>query len=218
MEEETTETIEKTTNIVVSRYNKNVDFVYKINNGKNINVMIYDKENPENSLNIPVNKGNEASVYLKYIIDYYDELSDFTFFMHDDEYAWHHTGSIIDRYNDAVMSNKMYYNVNNSSWGKNGIDSNLYADLLKWYETYIEEYIPISEVFNNSDFTYGYLGSAQFLVHKDLIRNSPKEFYIRLYEWIITTELSNYISGRYLEWVWHIFWDIYPTFIKKISI
>ena len=57
------------TNIVVSRYNKNVDFVYKINNGKNINVLIYDKENPNNPLNIPVNKGNEASVYLKYIID-----------------------------------------------------------------------------------------------------------------------------------------------------
>jgi hypothetical protein len=59
------------TNIVVSRYNKNVDFVYKINNGNNINVLIYDKENSNNPLNIPVNKGNEASVYLKYIIDYY---------------------------------------------------------------------------------------------------------------------------------------------------
>lgn len=32
-------------NIVVSRYKKNVDFVYKFNNGENINVMIYDKEN-----------------------------------------------------------------------------------------------------------------------------------------------------------------------------
>uniref|UniRef100_A0A6C0EUF7 Uncharacterized protein n=1 Tax=viral metagenome TaxID=1070528 RepID=A0A6C0EUF7_9ZZZZ len=52
------------TNLVVSRYNKNVDFVYNINNNNNINVMIYDKENPNNILNVPVNKGNEASVYL----------------------------------------------------------------------------------------------------------------------------------------------------------
>ena len=204
------------TNIVVSRYKKNVDFVHKINNGKNINVMIYDKENKNNPLNIPVNKGNEASVYLKYIIDYYDELTDFTFFIHDDEYAWHHTGSIIDKYNEAVMSNKMYYNINDKNhWRtKNLIDNTLYKELLNWYNIYIEDYIPISKVPNNSDFIYGYLGSAQFLVHKDLIKNFPKEFYINIYNWIITTNLTNEISGRYLEWVWHIFWDIYPNYIK----
>jgi len=207
----------KNTNIVISRYNKNVDFVYKINNNKDINIMIYDKENPTNLLNIPVNKGNEASVYLKYIIDYYDELSDFTFFMHDDEYAWHHTGSIIDKYNEAVMSNKMYYNINDKCYWdqRNLIHNNTYQELLKWYSKYIEDYIPISKVPNNTDFIYGYRGSAQFLVHKDLIRNLPKEFYIKLYNWIITTELSSFWSGRYLEWTWHIFWDIYPNYIKN---
>ena len=141
------------TNIVVSRYNKNVDFVYKINNGNNINVLIYDKENPNNPLNIPVNKGNEASVYLKYIIDYYDELSEFTFFIHDDEYAWHHTGSIIDKYNEAVMSNKMYYNINDRChWNVPNKSCEYYNELLKWYNIYIEEYIPISKVPNNKDF------------------------------------------------------------------
>ena len=57
------------TNIVVSRYNKNVDFAYRINNGNAINVLIYDKENQN-------------------IIDTYDNLSDFTFFIHDEEYSW----------------------------------------------------------------------------------------------------------------------------------
>ena len=136
------------TNIVVSRYNKNVDFVYKINNGNNINVLIYDKENSNNPLNIPVNKGNEASVYLKYIIDYYDELSEFTFFIHDDEYAWHHTGSIIDKYNEAVMSNKMYYNINDKChWNEhNLISTDVYNQLLNWYKIYIEDYIPIKDI------------------------------------------------------------------------
>lgn len=203
-------------NIVVSRYNKNVDFVYKINNNKNINVMIYDKENLNNPLNIPVNKGNEASVYLKYIIDYYDELTDFTFFIHDEEYSWHHSGSIIDKFNEALMSNKMYYNINDKCrWDKkNLINENIYNELLKWYNKYIENYIPISKVPNNSDFIYDYLGSAQFLVHKDLIKNLPKEFYIKIYEWIITTDLPNWLSGRFLEWTWHIFWYIYPNYIK----
>lgn len=198
------------TNIVVSRYNKNVDFVYKLNG--NINVLIYDKENPNNPLNIPVNKGNEASVYLKYIIDNYDELTDFTFFIHDDEYAWHHTGSIIDKFNEAIASNKLYYNINDRChWNKkNMIESHTYNDLLEWYNKYIEKYIPISKVPNNSDFVYNHFGSAQFLVHKNLIRNLPKEFYSDLYDWIITTKLLNFTSGRYLEWTWHIFWVIYP--------
>lgn len=201
-------------NIVVSRYKKNVDFVYKI---KNANVIIYDKEEPSNQYNIPVNKGNEASVYLKYIIDFYDELSEYTFFIHDEEYSWHHTGSVIDKYEEAVASNQKYYNINDRcNWNTpNLITPRCYSNLLQWYDEYIEKYIPIEKVPNNSDFIYGYLGSSQFLVHKDLIRNLPKEFYVKLYNWIITTDLSNYFSGRYLEWTWHIFWDIYPNIILK---
>ena len=54
------------TNIVVCKYRRNVEFSKRINDGKNINVIVYDKENP---LHIPRNKGNEASVFLKYIVD-----------------------------------------------------------------------------------------------------------------------------------------------------
>jgi hypothetical protein len=84
-----------------------------------------------------------------------------------------------------------------------------------WYKNYLEEYIPISKVPNNTDFIYGYRGSAQFLVHKNLIRNFPKEFYIKLYNWILTTNISNYYSGRFLEWTWHLMWYIYPIYIKE---
>jgi hypothetical protein len=200
------------TNIVVSRYNRNVDFVYRINNNKNINILIYDKENPTNPYNVPVNRGQEASVYLKYIADYYDQLPDYTFFIHDEEYAWHHSGSIIDKYQEAIASNKKYYNINDKcQWNTpNMIDSNLYRELLEWYSEYIERYIPIERVPNNKDFIYGYVGSAQFLVHKDIIRILPKEFYEKLYNWIITTDISSYKTSRFLEWTWHIFWEIYP--------
>jgi len=200
------------TNVVVSRYNRNVDFVYRINNNKNINILIYDKENLTNPYNVPVNRGQEASVYLKYIADYYDQLPDYTFFIHDEEYAWHHSGSIIDKYQEAIASNKKYYNINDRcQWNTpNMIDSNLYKELLEWYSEYIEEYIPIEKVPNNKDFIYGYVGSAQFLVHKDIIRILPKEFYEKLYNWIITTDISSYKTSRFLEWTWHIFWEIYP--------
>ena len=93
-------------NCVVSRYKKNTDWVYNL---QRINKFyIYDKETPENEYNIPVNKGNEASVYLKYIVDNYDNLPDFTLFIHDDERSWHHTGSVRHRYNDALKSKKLF--------------------------------------------------------------------------------------------------------------
>lgn len=63
----------------------------------------------------------------------------------------------------------------------------------------------------NKDWTQDQRGSAQFLVHKSLIRKLPIEFYEDLYNWIITTDMTNDKSGRFLEWTWHIFWDIYPN-------
>lgn len=195
-------------NCVVARYKKNTDWVYKL---KNINnYYIYDKENPENKYNIPVNKGNEASVYLKYIIDNYENLADFTFFIHDDEYAWHHSGSIITLFDEAVLSNKLYYNINNNSILGSIITNPWYNDILIWYNNYIEKYIPINTL-PNKDWTLYHRGAAQFLVHKSLITKLPLEFYKNLYNWIITTDMTNDKSGRFLEWTWHIFWDIYPN-------
>lgn len=63
----------------------------------------------------------------------------------------------------------------------------------------------------NEDWTVGYTGCAQFMVHKSLITKLPKIFYQDLYNWIITTDLPNSKSGRFMKWTWHIFWDIYPN-------
>ena len=191
-------------NCVISRYKKNVNWCYKL---KNINkIYIYDKNNPKNKYNIPVNKGNEASVYLKYIVDHYENLTEFTFFTHDDEYAWHHSGSIIDKFNEAVDSNKLYYNINDKCILGSIISNKWYNDILIWYKKYIEKYIPINSL-QNKDWTLNHRGSAQFLVHKSLIRKLPLVFYKDLYNWIITTNMSNAKSGRFLEWTWHLFWD-----------
>jgi hypothetical protein len=201
------------TNIIVSRYKRNVDFAYHINNGMYTRVMVYEKENPEHPYNVPKNKGNEASVYLKHIIDFYDELSEYTFFIHDEEYSWHHSGSILEQYHHAVNSGKKYYNINDiQQWSKpHSIQAHRYHELLEWYQDMVEDYIPLDKVPNNKDFVYGYRGSAQFLVHRDNIRLLPKQFYQRMYDWILNTDLPNWKSGRFLEWTWHVFWDIYPS-------
>jgi len=203
------------TNIVCSRYNRNTDFVYRINNGENIKVMVYDKENNDNPYNVPVNKGNEASVYLKYIIDHYDNLSEFTYFIHDEEYSWHHSGSIIDKFKEAKDSKEKYYNINHFEW-KEALRRDHYEEYLKFYNEIIEEYIPLKKVPNGEiDLRLGYKGCAQFLVHRDLIRCLPKEFYIKLYNWIMTTNLPSKDCGFYLEYSWHVFWVIYPKILQE---
>jgi hypothetical protein len=204
--------------VVISRHRRNVDFKSKF---CDVEVFVYDKENASNPYNIPFNKGSEASVYLKFIIDHYERLPEYTFFIHDSEYSWHHDGSIVDKYNEAIASNERYVNVNNHSCMMHidSIPKCQYEKLLEWYCEYIEKYIPIEFVPNNHDgFAHGHIGCAQFLVHRDLILNFPKSMYQDIYNWIIEEDVvikeckynQNGIAGNFLEWTWHIFFDIYP--------
>lgn len=208
-------------NWVISKYNMEVDWVYKINNINNI--FIYDKNAvgiildtnnmPVDPTAIPADKGHESSVYLKYIINNYDYLPDFTFFTHGEEYSSYHSGSILDKYNEVVNeinAGKLYYNINDTSMLESIVTNNWYNDILVWYNQYIETYIPLNSL-PHTDWTVGYRGSSQFLVHKSLIKKLPKEFYENLYNWIITTDMPIEKSGKFMEWTWHIFWAIYPN-------
>jgi hypothetical protein len=198
--------------VVVSRYNKNTDWVNQINE----NIIIYDKETLTNPYNVPLNKGNEASVYLKYIIDHYDDLPEYTFFIHDEEFSWHHSGSVIDKFKEAKDSNQLYYNINDRAIMTEHFiiiavhGTQWWNDFWIWYKKYVDPYIP-SDSLPSIDFTHDYRGAAQFLVHRNLIRNLPKQFYEDIYDWLLTTDMENSKSGRFLEWTWHVFWDIYPN-------
>jgi len=206
-----------TINLVSSRYKKNVEWIYNI---KDINkFFIYDKEKKFEDYNnafteyvvIEKNKGHEASVYLKYIIDNYYKLSDYTIFVHDDEYSWHHEGSLVDIINKIDVKSKKYHNLNNGKciMGKL-LEYNHYYD---WYNRYIQKTIPINKL-PTKHFTEGHAGCAQFIIHKSLINYYPLKMYNDIYNWIITTDLSNFFSARYLEWTWNLLWDIYPN-LKK---
>jgi hypothetical protein len=208
-------------NIVVSRYKKDTSWTEKFNK-YDTNIMIYDKENPNNEYNVPINRGNEASVYLKYIIDNYENLTEYTFFVHDEEYSWHYTGSIIERFLEAfyfaITKKEKFYNINNYCLEPyvTAIDNKKSFHL--WYNKFIEPYIPYESI-ASYDWMLGYKGCAQFLVHKDVILNFPLKFYQDIYNWILYDEEEHvpYMSGYYLEWTWHLFWVIYPNILKQKS-
>ena len=153
---------------------------------------------------------DEARAYLKYIINHYDNLPYYTFFIHSEMYSPYHTGSILDKFNEAVLTKKLFYNINDKKKLQSIVSNPLYDEILEWYDKYIEKYIPINNL-PSKDWTVNYKGSAQFLVHKLSIQNLPKQFYEELYEWIMTTDMPPKKSNMFLELTWHIFWDICPN-------
>ena len=126
---------------------------------------------------------------VKYILDNYDNLPEYVFFCHDEEFAWHHSGSIIDHFKLAIESKQKYYNINDKIY-MGDIRNNEYGfqSIRDWYSDFIEEYIPFEHL-PDPNWTQGYRGSAQFLVHKEYILNLPKKFYGKIYFWILTTRI-----------------------------
>lgn len=57
---------------------------------------IYVTDDPNASLAVPANKGREGMVYLTYIIDNYESLSDITIFSHANRYQWHNDDPLYD--------------------------------------------------------------------------------------------------------------------------
>lgn len=45
---------------------------------------------------------------------------------------------------------------------------------------------------------------AQFAVSKQQIRARPREEYERIFQWLMETTLSDWYSGRIMEYLWHI--------------
>jgi hypothetical protein len=189
------------TTIVVSRFNENIFFLKKIP----IKIIIYEKEKPDYKYNIEKNKGNEASVYLKYVIDHYDSLNEYTIFIHCHEFSWHHKGSIVDIIRNQLYKHHTFTNLNNvflKNVENTDISSTPFGMFCrKFIRPAVGPYVITPNFHDNV------LGCAQFIVHKNNILNHSKIFYQRMYHWLMVTHITNYWNGRFLEWTWDLFWN-----------
>lgn len=52
---------------------------------------------------------------------------------------------------------------------------------------------------------------SQFAVSRDQVLRRPKADYERYYNWVLSTELSDDVSGRVLEYSWHIIFGMDPV-------
>jgi hypothetical protein len=74
-----------------------------------------------------------------------------------------------------------------------------------YYKPCLEKYIGPRTLYG--DWTKGRLGCAQFVIDKSIILKNPKQMYIDLYNWILTSSFGEKVGERnieakFMEWTW----------------
>ncbi|OOQ88978.1 hypothetical protein PEBR_10100 [Penicillium brasilianum] len=171
----------------------------------------------EAALTVPVNKGNEAMVFLTYIIDRYDSLPDVSVFMHADRYQWHNDNPLYDSVisiNDLQLDyvrESGYVNLR-CSWVvgcpfeleparyfREKPEDDGHPTAVEYPKGFLE-LLPGEELPE----LVGTACCSQFAVSRERIHERGIEVYHRARQFLIETQLGSEISGRVFEYIWHI--------------
>lgn len=206
-----------TSTIVLGRLNKDSEGVAWVSKLKDITTeAIYVVDDVHAPLHLQENHGREAMVYLQYILEHYDSLTDINFFFHSHATTWHN--NLLLREDSATTINMMkrdyimekgYVNSRCDTspgcpkWikfdptpGDHSLHPLRFADMFtpeRW-----------ASFFPDADDLPRYLSApccSQFAVTRDTIRSRPKETYQRLHDWIQSDPFDGY-SGRFMEYTW----------------
>ncbi|KAF7193686.1 hypothetical protein HII31_05032 [Pseudocercospora fuligena] len=175
---------------------------------------IYVVNNKDAPLHTPANKGHEAMAYLSYIIDFYDSLPDISIFMHGHKTAWHNndlldmSSSAMVRYlsrekvqQDGYMNLRCHWNP--------GCPDHLHPFATEYDEDKSEELLikdAWMQVFEVEESQVPEMLAqpccSQFAVTKERIRDLPKEKYEHFRDWLLASQLTDYVTGRIFEYFW----------------
>jgi hypothetical protein len=154
------------------------------------------------------NKGREGSAYLRYIIDQYDSLPEYTLFLQHGEFDYHDwvyqrfankSRTLMFHHTDLRDSGIQFLPVVSSMISPNDL-----TDAKMFWEAYVEPLdIPGMDTAVNLTKLGVHWCCSQFLVHRDLIRSHPKYFYEKLEQYTIREQYDE-LSSRDLEHTFHI--------------
>jgi hypothetical protein len=173
---------------------------------------IYVANDPHAPLHPPSNKGHEVMVYLTYVIDYYDDLSDISVFIHSHQNAWHNdeifggdTAEMLRRLNLNRVARVGYMNLRCGmapgcpAWMHPGAtveDESKQEELMlarAWGELFPDDQVPS---------VLAQPCCAQFALSRERIRTIPRARFVYYRDWLLQTDLSDYIAGRIWEYLW----------------
>ncbi|KAJ5368550.1 uncharacterized protein N7496_008310 [Penicillium cataractarum] len=175
---------------------------------------------------VPMNKGNEAMVYLTYLIDHYNFLPDLMVFMHAGRTSWHNnillhlkSSSLIQRLRrqyarDRGFANlrcdasdpctKLWYAVNGrypaSVFTRKRIDHTHQLEVeYAEFDQLWEAIFPGQQVPS----AIGTHPGAQFALTRDTARRVSLAELKRLRQWIVDADLTSKSAGAVFELFWH---------------
>ncbi|KAG9765469.1 hypothetical protein KCU73_g434, partial [Aureobasidium melanogenum] len=188
----------------------------QLGNEVGLSKRIYVVDNASSEFSVPLNKGHEAMVYLTYIIDEYDKLSEITLFLHAHQFSWHNN-DLLDR-DAAEMIRRLIPGyvirngyVNLRCHHEPGCPSHIfphepspdpaYPEIavmgLAWTEIFPGELVPTS---------LAQPCCAQMAVSRDTILALPRQRYVDLRDWLLQTPPGDELSGRIFEYLWQYIW------------
>ncbi|KAF2193815.1 hypothetical protein K469DRAFT_244038 [Zopfia rhizophila CBS 207.26] len=206
-----------TRTLVITRKKvENVSWIeQQFGNGKDpyLSTAIFTVDAPVGSYVIPKNKGNEVMAYLSYIIGQYHNLSDITIFMHAHSVAWHNnellhgvSSNMIRRLSSPTVVRNGYFNMRchwnpgcphhthplgDEKMNKDKPETEIFKK--SWRELFPEAEVP--NVLTQPC-------CSQFALSRERILALPRERYASLRQWLLDTELKDYLSGRVFEYLW----------------
>ncbi|KAJ5908671.1 hypothetical protein N7495_001353 [Penicillium taxi] len=174
-------------------------------------------EETEANLTVPMNKGNEAMVFLTYLIDRYSTLPDVVIFLHGGRYQWHNDNPL---YDSLISIKDLHLNfvreagyVNLRCTWPIGCPSELepgrylrdrpddpqHPTAVQYPDSFMALF-PGEEVPE----VVGTPCCSQFAVSRDQVHRRERKEYEHARQWLLDSELDSATSGRIMEYAWHI--------------
>lgn len=186
-----------------------------------LSTAVYITDDTGAVLHPPENKGHEANVYLSYIIDFYESLPDVVIFMHAHRISWHNNDLLdfdaalgIRNLSPAKVISDGYTNlrchwdpgcpdwIHPSKQEKDDFKQEEHIIALAWTHLFPGEPVP---------HTLAQPCCAQFALSSQRIRELPRARYSELRDWIYSSELSDYLTGRIFEYIWQYLFTASPS-------
>jgi len=174
---------------------------------KNLSKMLSREKRQEHVTLSKTNRGNEASSYLQYIVEHYDNLPEWSIFIHGNEYL-HHT---IHMSLKDILVNASGLNAGRTRYfGLNAIWLNdTYSKSHAFYKSYISGFwkalkLDLLVKPLPDDMSSHRPCCSQFAVARERILAHPKQFWEYLFEYLQTGQIDSWFTSRYFEWSWHV--------------
>lgn len=191
---------------------------------------IYHMDDPKYILHPPRNVGREAMAYLTFLIDHYHNLPEIMVFVHPHLQGWPiawHTDAPGYNNVDSIRALKLDYvrehgYVNMRCIGDPGCPAEIQPfrnDTTRTAEiAFSEAYIYFfGENISAVPAKVGTPCCSQFAISRDQAWKNSQSDYVRHRGWLLETRLDSDVSGRVMEYMWHIIFGKDPVWCPVLQ-